>query len=219
MRTAKILIVDDEKNILRTIAKTLADYEVKSLGTGSEALDTMKNEDFDVVILDLRLPDLDGLEVLRQLDRVGKKHQVIMITAHGTIDFAVEAMKLGCVDFIQKPFDIGLLRSTVDDILARENLSEQQNLKFDSLLQMAKYQTQQRHFQTAMETVKQAIALRPDDALAYNYLGALCEVMGRIPEAISAYQTSSMLDPANEAAKNNLLRIRNAGLMDHINLD
>lgn len=218
MDTAKILIVDDEKNILLSIERALSiyNYNIDLAVCGKDALNAIRHGDYDVIILDLRLPDMDGMEILRSLDSQEIRKKVIMITAHGSIDCAVEAMKLGCVDFIPKPFELDTIRKAVENLLSRGQLSEKQSLEFDTLFQQAKLQTQQKQYSKAMLTLKEALTIKPDNAAAYNYMGALFEILGKIQEAITAYQTSVMLDPNCESAKQNLERIRNAGLMDHI---
>ena len=86
---------------------------VQTAGDGEEALQKLQDSDFSLVLLDLKLPGMDGLEVLRRIRESRPKTRVIMITAHGTIDYAVEAMKLGAVDFLRKPFSPGEIRTLV----------------------------------------------------------------------------------------------------------
>lgn len=210
MRNPCILIVDDEKNIQLLIRRTLEteEYDIEVADTGKEALDKIRANRFDVVILDLRLPDMDGLQVLKEMSFSAGSSDVIMITAHGSIDVAVEAMKHGCVDFIQKPFDAAELRNIVNQLLERKNLSYKQNLRFESLLELAKLETRDRHYAKAREHVQEALRLNPENSEAYNFLGVLFEVVDDLPKAINAYQTSLRLDPENTNAKANLTRIR-----------
>lgn len=207
MKTAKILIVDDDRNILSTLRQALEseDYEVDEADSGKTALALLETGAYDCVLLDLRLPDIDGLELLRRKKPGG----VVMITAHGTIENAVEAMKLGCVDYLRKPFDLATVRHAVSEVLGRKDLSREQAAQYDSLIQVAKLEVQERHFRKAIEKVKKALELKPESTDAYNILGALQEVMDELPLAIEAYRTALRLDPNNSDARENLDRLRN----------
>jgi len=121
VKKSRVLVVDDEKNIRLTIAQALEklQVEVDNAINGEEALQKIKQDDYRLVLLDLKLPGLDGVEVLRRLRGFNQKIKVLIITAHGTVENAVEAMKLGAVDFIQKPFTPDEIRSFVAKALAR----------------------------------------------------------------------------------------------------
>jgi DNA-binding response OmpR family regulator len=121
VKKSRVLVVDDEKNIRLTIAQSLEklDVEVDNAINGEEALQKIQQDDYRLVLLDLKLPGLDGIEVLRKLRGFNKDLKVLIITAHGTIENAVEAMKLGAVDFIQKPFTPDEVRGFVAKALAR----------------------------------------------------------------------------------------------------
>jgi DNA-binding response OmpR family regulator len=121
VKKSKLLVVDDEKNIRLTIAQSLEKLELEVDGAvnGEEALQKLKQDDYRLVLLDLKLPGMDGVEVLRRLRGFNQKIKVLIITAHGTVENAVEAMKLGAVDFIQKPFTPNEIRGFVNKALAR----------------------------------------------------------------------------------------------------
>jgi DNA-binding response OmpR family regulator len=117
----RVLVVDDEKNIRLTIAQSLEKLglEVDDAVNGEEALQKNRQQAYQLMLLDLKLPGMDGMEVLRQVRESHKKLKVLIITAHGTIENAVEAMKLGAVDFIQKPFTPDEIRGFVAKALTR----------------------------------------------------------------------------------------------------
>ena len=123
MPNAKILIVDDEKNIRLSVAQALESlgYAVTTAASGEEAIAKVKEEAFKLILLDLKLPGIDGLEVLRQVVELHPDIQVMIISAYGTVESAVEAMKLGAVDFIQKPFTPKEIRSAVKRTSTRPN--------------------------------------------------------------------------------------------------
>ncbi len=120
MTAQPILIVDDEKNIRLALSMALEqlNIQVETAVNGEEALEKVARNSYGLMLLDLRMPGLDGMEVLRRVARDRPELKVIIITAYGSIDLAVEAMKLGAVDFLQKPFDTSQVREMVRRILA-----------------------------------------------------------------------------------------------------
>ncbi|MBM4306166.1 MAG: sigma-54-dependent Fis family transcriptional regulator [Deltaproteobacteria bacterium] len=137
----KILIIDDELFSREFFQKILekTDSEVKTAPNGSEGLIAFKKTSYDLVILDIRLPDADGIEILRQIKEINRLTPVIMVTAYGTVDNAVQAMKLGAFDFLMKPFEesgkvlITIKNAIYQGKLERENLLLKNRLKSDSL--------------------------------------------------------------------------------------
>lgn len=120
----KILIVDDEKSIRSTLKEILEyeKYEVKEAADGAEGLAMIKKEDFDLVMCDIKMPNMDGMEVLSAANEIKPELPFIMISGHGTIDTAVEATKKGAYDFLQKPPDLNRLLITVRNALEKKEL-------------------------------------------------------------------------------------------------
>ena len=121
MAGEKILVVDDEK-AMRNLCYQILDeegYEVTLAEDGKEAVNKVLREDFAVAIIDIKMPGMDGMEVLRFIKKHKPHTEVIMITGYGTIETAVEAMKLGAADYITKPFNIEQLTMVVK--MALEN--------------------------------------------------------------------------------------------------
>lgn len=121
---AKILIIDDEKMIRDTL-KEILDYEkytTEEAKDGEEGLEMIKKNEYDVVLCDIKMPKMNGLEVLEKTMEYGKETQFIMISAHGTIETAVEATKKGAFDFIQKPPDLNRMLLTIRNALDKTNL-------------------------------------------------------------------------------------------------
>lgn len=128
---AKILVVDDESSIRRTLKDILEfeKHEVLLAPNGMEALDYYRDEEFDVVLLDIKMPEIDGMEVLEKMMLI-RDVPVIMISGHGTIETAVEAIKKGAYDFIVKPPDLNRLLITVRNAVEKKDLVTQtQQLK------------------------------------------------------------------------------------------
>jgi DNA-binding NtrC family response regulator len=115
----KILVLDDEKNIRLTIKRCLESPEISidDAINGEEALNKLKADTFDLLLLDLKLPGIDGMEILRIVKSQYPDMKVIIISAHGTIQTAVEALKTGALDFLEKPFTPTDLRSVVQKAL------------------------------------------------------------------------------------------------------
>jgi two-component system nitrogen regulation response regulator NtrX len=121
---SKILIIDDEKVIRATLREILEyeKFEVSEAKDGEEGLAKLKEEEFDLVLCDVKMPKMDGIEVLDQAKTLEKSPQFIMISAHGSIETAVEATKKGAFDFIPKPPDLNRLLLTVRNALDKKNL-------------------------------------------------------------------------------------------------
>jgi len=208
MESKPILVVDDEKNIRLTMSQSLEPLEipVETAVNGEEALQKLREKPFELVFLDLKMPGMDGVEVLRRIKDNWPKTRVIVITAHGTIESAVEAMKLGAVDFIQKPFSPGEIRELATLVLEREALNEEDAADYRSLIELAKRHISDRSFAVARETARKAIAADPDKAEAYNLLGALLEIKGDRLKAQKFYRAALDIDPTFKAAWANLDR-------------
>ncbi|MBJ6726852.1 sigma-54-dependent transcriptional regulator [Geomesophilobacter sediminis] len=130
MAQRKILICDDEEGILRYLSKLLKTqgYLVETFTNGNELLARLKEgepADADLLIQDVRMPDLDGISVLREVTRIKPGMPVIMITAFGTIDAAVEAIKIGAYDYVTKPFPQEKIVSMVKNALEKEELVQE----------------------------------------------------------------------------------------------
>jgi two-component system, NtrC family, nitrogen regulation response regulator NtrX len=121
---AKILIVDDERAIRNTLREILEyeDYDVEDVDNGIDGLERIKRDDFDLVLCDIKMNKMDGMEVLSEALAIKPDIPFIMISGHGTIETAVEASKKGAYDFISKPPDLNRLLITVRNALERGNL-------------------------------------------------------------------------------------------------
>ncbi|MBU0743702.1 sigma-54 dependent transcriptional regulator [bacterium] len=117
--TQRILIVDDEAAIRQSLAESLADegFDTDSAETGEEALAKLNTGTYDLVVTDLKMPNVSGLELLQALRHQDRQTPVIMMTAYGDVDTAVESMRLGAYDFIQKPFKLSDMRRQVSAAL------------------------------------------------------------------------------------------------------
>jgi DNA-binding response OmpR family regulator len=117
-KESKILIVDDDKNVtffLEEFLKQKGYAQIQIVATGEEALKAIQEDNIKLVLLDIRLPDIDGVEVLRKIKRINKDISVIMITAFPDEKIAKGAIEEGACDYIVKPFDLAYLKASVDN--------------------------------------------------------------------------------------------------------
>jgi two-component system nitrogen regulation response regulator NtrX len=126
MNRAKILIVDDEENIRRTMKGSLEDegYEVFDTGDGMEAIDMVRSINPDLVFLDIWLPGMDGMKALKVIKEFNGKLPVVIITGHGTVDTAMQAIKLGALDFLEKPLSLENILLVASDAIVRSKSTE-----------------------------------------------------------------------------------------------
>ncbi|MFQ5793404.1 MAG: sigma-54-dependent transcriptional regulator, partial [Acidobacteriota bacterium] len=124
-----VLLVDDDPAFRKILSQELVSmgFELDSAGDGRKALAQLKRRDFDVVLLDIKMPEMDGVEVLRVIKSETPLTEVVMLTGHGTLDTAVDSMKLGAYDFLTKPCQLQELQSVIEKAhekgqLARENI-------------------------------------------------------------------------------------------------
>lgn len=101
----RLLIVDDEEEFVHTLSErlTMRDYDVTTALSGEEAIEKVKDYNFDVVILDVSMPGMSGVEALGQIKKIKPLIEVIMLTGHATVESAVDGMKLGALDYLLKP--------------------------------------------------------------------------------------------------------------------
>lgn len=122
----KILIIEDESAIRRVLHKILSEendtYEVIEAEDGLEGLEKIKNDDFDLVLCDIKMPKMDGVEVLEAAKKIKPEIPIVMISGHGDLDTAVNTMRLGAFDYISKPPDLNRLLNTVRIALDRKEL-------------------------------------------------------------------------------------------------
>src|SRR2546422_5609726 len=125
-----LLVVDDEAGIRESLSSILEDegYHVEAVGSAAEALDRAVTREFEVVLLDVRLPGIDGLEALSRLQATPRRPAVIMISGHGTIETAVRATKLGAFDFIEKPLSLDKIIVLVRNAIQQRRLQEENQL-------------------------------------------------------------------------------------------
>lgn len=209
----RILVVDDEPNVRLNYRTTLEieNYDVAEAGSAALALKQLEKSKFELAILDLRMPEMNGLELLERMRARGFETPVVIITAYGDIPHAVKALKLGAIDFLQKPLTPAELRDVVSEVLARhlpeKDRASWEDLTFESHMHAAKRLINLRDFKAAREHVARALELQRDSPDAYNLAGVLFELLEDYSRAKRCYDRALSLNKNHEPALQNVRRI------------
>lgn len=123
----RVLIVDDEKEFTDTLSERLniRDYEVTTSSSGEDAVDKVTGYNFDVVILDVAMPGMGGIEALQQIKRIKPLTEVIMLTGNATVETAIDGMKLGAYDYLMKPCETEELASKINKAFEKKTEHEE----------------------------------------------------------------------------------------------
>jgi DNA-binding response OmpR family regulator/nucleotide-binding universal stress UspA family protein len=179
-----VLVVDDEKNVRLILRQALEDLglDVETAADGPEALEKIDDTDYDLILLDLRMPGPDGLEVLQQTRQQAPDLPVVIVTAHGTVENAVQAMRRGAVDVLLKPISLDSLRDLVDRVLQRPAV-EGTATPYDEWIRLATWHVRHRRTQAARNCLREAIDQDDGRPEAHTLLGILEETSGNIDAA------------------------------------
>ena len=202
----RVLVVDDEKNIRLALAETLdgLGVSVDQAADGEEALDKLAAAGYDLVLCDLKMPHVDGMGVLRGAAAHCPDVPIVMITAHGDVETAVEAMQAGAAGFLEKPFTPDQIRSIAARHLDQEAHDEQASASYDAHLGQARQAVEDRRLDAALGHARQAIALRPDRPEPFNVLGVVAQLQMDVPDAQRYFRSALALDDAYGPARQNL---------------
>ncbi len=126
MEEFKVLVVDDEKEFLETIIKRLQkrNLAVEGAESGEEAIKKISDGTFDVVLLDVKMPGMDGVATLREIKRIKPLTEVVMLTGHASVESGIEGMKLGAFDYLMKPMELEQLFEKLKDAYEKKRLQE-----------------------------------------------------------------------------------------------
>ncbi|MGA3171082.1 MAG: response regulator [Chthoniobacteraceae bacterium] len=208
---ASILIVDDERNV-RLMYRAALDqmFTIEETDSPSKALEMLKGRRFNVAILDLRMPEMTGLELLEQMNHAGITTPVVIITAYADVPNAVSAMKFGAIDFLQKPITPEQLRTIVKDILVRHSVDERKfpvPHDFDYFLRCAKRAINLRDFTAARANLISALEIDPNSPQALNLAGVMFEMREEFDQAKRYYGRAIKVSKDFEPAQANMRRI------------
>jgi DNA-binding NtrC family response regulator len=129
MKKADILLVDDEVVFTTNMTRLLSSrgYQVTAVNNGEEAIRALKEKPFDVMVLDLKMPLMDGITTLQQMKNLGLLTEVLILTGHGSMDTAFQAIEMGAYDYVTKPCEIAELVSKIEAAHARKKVKEKES--------------------------------------------------------------------------------------------
>jgi FixJ family two-component response regulator len=208
--SAKILIVDDETNVRLNYRITLETegHEIFEAASAANALEQMVERTVGLAILDMRMPGMDGLDLLAKMREVGIPVPVIIVTAYSDVPHAVKAMKLGAIDFLQKPLRPEDLRRIVAEILKRHAPQKEHPAdSFSAHIVAAKRCLNLRSFAMARIHLVKALELNPKSVEAFNLAGVLAEMLEDVDKARKYYGQAIKLDKNYEPAQQNMRRL------------
>jgi DNA-binding response OmpR family regulator len=213
-----ILVVDDEKNVRLTLTEALsgARYPVDAVESGEEALARLDAREYALVLLDLRLPGVDGLDVLKEIARRRPDVPVVILTAHGTVDAAVAAVQEGARRFLLKPFTVEEIRAVVAEVLDVEEETAVEQKAYEDHVEEARRSLREGHVAAALQHARSAINFDPTRPEAFNVMGVVSQVSGRIRDAHRYYDTALAITPSYGPALRNKENV--AGVMGKPNL-
>ncbi|MDR7477329.1 MAG: sigma-54 dependent transcriptional regulator, partial [Armatimonadota bacterium] len=183
MARHRVLVVDDEENIRNLLSQILRQegFEVETAADGAVALRRASSGEFDLVLLDVRIPEKDGMEVLREIRREDPGAVVMIVTGYATLEMAVEAMRQGAFDYISKPFKKDELLLKVRRALEHEQLREENRKLHEELRARFKFEGIVGSSPKMQEVMRVAAAVAPTDAtvLIYGETGTGKEILAR----------------------------------------
>lgn len=202
----RVLVVDDEANVRLSLLAMLEPMgvEAEAVGRGRDALARIEEEAFDLILLDLKMPGMSGMEVLRELTARAPDVPVIIVTAHGDVETAVEAIQTGAANFIEKPFSLGQIRTLVAQTLDADTRDRDMQTSYERHIDRAKAAIVERRLDAALEHARRAVSLRPASAASFNLLGVVMQLRMEISEAQRYFRSALALDGAYEPARQNL---------------
>jgi len=206
----RILVVDDETNVRLNfrIALEMEGYEIFEARSAEQALDLLAERSFALAILDMRLPEMDGLELLAKMRERGSSVPAMFVTACSDVPHAVKAMKLGAIDFLQKPLRPEELRNVVAEILKRYARPDDSPAEtFNVHIASAKRCLNLRAFANARLHLVKALELNPKSVEAFNLAGVLSELLEDYGKARKCYGQAIKLDKNYEPAQQNMRRL------------
>lgn len=186
-----VLVIDDTKNIRLLLTKCLEfeGYSVTTAANGTEALALIAEKRFDLIFLDVRMPEISGTEVLRRIRELGIHTPVIMITAFGTVKNAVECTQLGAVAYLQKPFTENKVKQVLGEVLH----FKAEDSSLDRLLKVAGNHIKNGRYADAESVLKSSMNAYPLDSRVYHLLSMAYDGLNMHDEAKKCADIASIL--------------------------
>ena len=204
----RILIVDDEKNIRIALKQCFKgeNYKVEMANDGEEAIEKLRNDKYDLILMDYQMPNKNGLEVLEDIRKNNIETRVIIMTAYGTVDIAVDSMKLGAVDFISKPFTIAKVKDVVRESLKKDAIIIMGEKDIGGSLNEARDAIRHGSLEEATQHLRDVLISDASNPATQNLLGVIEEKKNNGNLAQKYYRAALSLDATYAPADNNLRR-------------
>jgi two-component system OmpR family response regulator len=187
----QVLVVDDTKNIRALLTKCLEyeGYDVKTAVDGKTAIEIISKERFDLIFLDIRMPEISGTEVLRRIRETGINTPVVIITAFGTVKNAVDCTQLGAVAYLLKPFTENKIKMVLEEMLHVK--SDKSSL--DNILSLANHKIRLGHLFEAEQLLKNSLPVYSLEPQIYVMLAEVCDALKKNEEAKKYIEISNAL--------------------------
>jgi DNA-binding NtrC family response regulator len=204
----RILIADDQRNVRGNLKMILeaAGYRVDATGDSEEALARCHRRHYDIAFVDINMTKISGLDLVRYIRALSKKTTAVMLSQYGVINKVVEAMKLGAVDFVEKPIDPRKIQLLCDEIIRRRQLAKNETV--DDLLHLAELALEQNADMEARVYLKLAMLRDENRAEPYYWLSELCENRGEVREALHYYCRALDAGPTFQPSRKALGRLK-----------
>lgn len=188
----KALVVDDTKNIriLLTTCLEVCGYKVSTASNGSEAIEILEETDFDLIFLDVKMPEISGTGVLKHIRSLDIDTPVIIMTAFATVKNAIDCTKLGAVAYLQKPFTADKVKNLLFEL---EN-SPLQNKAEEDYINNALQLIDKNRLDSAYNLLKKVLSINPNNSECYRLIGRVHELNGLPDEAERFYNIAKQFD-------------------------
>jgi len=225
----RILIVDDDVNTRKALQRIfeIRSYETEAAGTGQEALQKAQEKAFNLALLDARLPDMDGVDLLAPLQEIHPDLAVIIVTDYASLDTALRALNKGASSYILKPLNIDRMLATIRDVLEKQRLAIENRRLYEATLQElaerrkteAALRESKERFRQAFENAALGMALVSLDGRFLKVNRYLCDILGYSEEELLARTFSDITHPDDVDISMRALRKMLAGEMDRLWLE
>jgi DNA-binding NtrC family response regulator len=204
----RILVADDQRSVRGNLTMILeaAGYRIDATGDSEEVLARCHGRHYDIAFIDINMTKVDGLDLIRRIRALSKNTTVVTLSRYGAIAKVAEAMKLGAIDFVEKPIDPRKIQLLCEEVLRRRALMINETV--DELLHLAELAMERDVFMDVRAYLKMAMLRDENRAEPYYWLSELCEAQGDIREALHYYCRALDAGPTFQPARKALKRLK-----------
>lgn len=203
----RILIIDNDRGIKKIIRKSLDldDFEVEQVRSGEEGIKELKTSNYDLIILNTNLPEIEGVQLLKQIREEDYLMPILITTDFMSVEDAVKVVKLGAIDYLQKPYNIDDIKKQINKIIFSEKTNDDFKNHEETLIK-AKSAIKNRELSYAENILRNACIINNTSPEAFNLLGIIEEYRGDSKQAMKMYRAALDIDPTYKPAQENLER-------------